>query len=492
MVKESSKRLGLAGCCLIACFGCSLETDGTFSVSDSVESDAVTPKTESGAVNLLAGEQVGATDAGAAPWVADELSEESEQSQPKVELRERTTANRLGTVFSEPSLRWKLAPEFTEIELPELTNPYAIWGATGRDDSGNLYLGVSCAGEWKDSAALCRIAPGFDQAVSLGDSVSQMRRLGIANESTMQMKIHSKPVQADDGYIYFASMDEYGETEDGSRLPFYGSNLWRISAESLAARDASTTHWEHLLALPEGIVATGCTGRFVYALGYYQHSLYQFDTKTFGVRKIQVGSSGGHISRNFLVDLQEHVYVPRVVLRGAGDYVIQLIELDTELKEVASHPLADYGATSGFDSHGIVGFAFLRNGDCIFTTAKGALYHLKPSPDSPSTLERLGWFHPDGESYPAVLSSPDGKSIVCGLVSREGEYDWVVYDLEQWRGEVVDLSPSAQKLLQRPGTLAYGSNTRDDEGDAVVVGWYKGESVRGHLPYAARITWPQL
>lgn len=487
VLKETAKRWVSAGCLLIACVGCSIETDGTFSVSDSVEPETVTTTSDSGAVNLLSGEQNGSPGG-----VSNDVSDQVKPSPPVPAPRERTLANRLGTVFSEPSLRWKLAPEFKEIELPALTNPYAIWGATGRDDNGNLYLGVSCAGEWKDSAALCRITPGSDQAVSLGDSVSQMRRLGIANESTMQMKIHSKPVQADDGYMYFASMDEYGETENGSRLPFYGSNLWRVSAEALSVGNAPSTDWEHLLALPEGIVATGCTGRYVYALGYYQHSLYQFDTKTFGVRKIQVGSAGGHISRNFLVDLQEHVYVPRVVLRGVGDYVVQLIELDTELKEVASHPLSDYGATSDFDSHGIVGFAFLRSGECIFTTAKGALYRLTPNLDSPSNLERLGWFHPDGESYPAVLASPDGESVVCGLASREGAYDWVVYDLEQWRGEVVDLSPSAQQLLQRGGTLAYGSNTRDDNGDAVVVGWYKGDSVYGYLPYAARVTWPEL
>ena len=72
----------------------------------------------------------------------------------------------------------------------------------------------------------------------------------------MQMKIHSKPVQANDGFLYFASMDEYGEKEDGTRLPFYGSNLWRIRA-NVSKNIIAETEWEHLLALPEGIIATG-------------------------------------------------------------------------------------------------------------------------------------------------------------------------------------------------------------------------------------------
>ena len=459
--------------------GCSFETDGTFSSGSGEDGASVTETSDPTGVGLLLGDRVTAVESSA------QVTSESRDSDDLPVSKERTVENRLGTVFSEPSLRWRLAPELIEIDLPEITNPYAIWGATGRDDFGNLYLGVSCRGNWEDSAALCRVEQGQSQASFLGDAVSNLRRLEIAHDSTMQMKIHSKPVQADDGYLYFASMDEYGETENGSRLPFYGSNLWRVRAGNVR----STQQWEHLLAVPEGIVATGCTGRYVYALGYYQHELYQFDTQTRGVKKVQVGSAGGHISRNFLVDLKEHVYVPRVVLRGAGDYIVQLIEMDTDLREVASHALEDYGATSDFDSHGIVGFAFLKSGECIFTTAKGALYRLKPGDDAPSTLERLGWFHPDGESYPSVLCSPDGESLICGLVSHK---EWVVYDLEQWRGEVVPLSPTAKRLLERNATLAYGSNTRDDQGDAVLVGWYQKEGASEFLPYAARIHWPNL
>ena len=57
--------------------------------------------------------------------------------------RQRSIQDRLGTLFEAPSSHWKLAPEFIEIQLPELVNPYAIWGATGRDDLGNFFLGVS-------------------------------------------------------------------------------------------------------------------------------------------------------------------------------------------------------------------------------------------------------------------------------------------------------------------------------------------------------------
>lgn len=467
--------------------GCAPNADGTFSSGHS--NSTTTGATESDAVGiqLLTGEQASVVGSATNPLTTSGFSDRLELPSQ----RERTIENRLGTKFHDSSIRWQQSPKFTEISIPEISNRYAIWGATGRDDFGNLYLGVSCRGDWKDSASLCRISVGELNATEIGDAVTNLRRLEMASDATMQMKIHSKPVQADDGYLYFASMDEYGETEDGTRLPFYGSNLWRIPV-GVAGADPSEGEWEHLLALPEGVVATACTGRYVYALGYYQHTLYQFDTENSGVRKIQVGSSGGHVSRNFLVDLQEHVYVPRVVLRGTGDYVVQLIEFDTDLREIASHPIDDYGATSGFDSHGIVGFAFLKTGDCIFTTAKGAMYHLKPAVDAASNLERLGWFHPSGESYPSVLCSPDGESIICGLTQLQGGFEWVVYNLDQWRGEVLPLSPSAKGLLQRKAVLAYGSNTRDQDGDAIVAGWYQDENSGKHLPYAARIQWPSL
>ena len=469
----------------LSAVGCSSKTDATFSALDLSGGSETNHPSDTQGVNLLRGSSK----------IQLDKTGVSSQNEPVVDgvmrptPRQRSIQDRLGTLFEAPSSHWKLAPEFIEIQLPELVNPYAIWGATGRDDLGNFFLGVSCAGDWKDSATLCVVQPGENQAVSLGDSVANLRRLDLATASTMQMKIHSKPVQANDGFLYFASMDEYGEKEDGTRLPFYGSNLWRIRA-NVSKNIIAETEWEHLLALPEGIIATGCTGRYVYALGYYQHALYQFDTQDFGVRKVEVGSVGGHISRNLLVDLNEHVYVPRVVKGGADRYIAQLVEFDTQMVQVAAHPLEHYGATPDFSSHGIVGFAFLQNGDCIFTTHQGALYHLRPRADSASSLDSLGWFHPEGVSYAPCLYTPDGQSLVCGLANREGVFQWVVYEFANGVGEVISLSESALAILQRQGTLAYGTHTRDHQGDGMIVGWYQEEKSDEHLPYAVRVHWP--
>ncbi len=458
---------------LATCMGCLDETDGTFSAKVNNSDQQVVVNSDPSSLGLLSEGEI------LTPIAVEQFTAQSV----------RSSEQRLGTVFEDSSIRWKLAPEITEIQLPEVDFEHAIWGATGRDDYGNVYFGISCFGD-EASAALCRLSPGRESATFAGDTLANLRRLRIASESMTQMKIHTKPVQGDDGYVYFASMDEQGETEDGSRLPIYGSNLWRVPVSANQTSE-TVSQWEHLLAIPEAIIATGCTGRYVYALGYYQHILYQYDTETAAVQKIQVGSSGGHISRNLIVDLEEHAYVPRVILRGEGNYIVQLIEYDDQMKEVASHPIDDYGATSDFSSHGITGFAFLKNGDCLFTTSKGALYRLRTNGEKPSSVERLGWFHPKGESYASFLCSPDGELTLCGIATCEGETHWVVYDLEQWRGEVIALKASAQNILGRDRVLFYGSNTRDDDGSAFVTGWhYLSESNR-YLPYAAHVRWPE-
>lgn len=404
---------------------------------------------------------------------------------------ERSFPQRLGTVFSEPSPRWSLAPDLVPIVLPEVPLENSIWGATGRDDAGNIYLGISCDGPGVPSATLCRLLPQSSQAESMGDAVSNLRRLGRAAETISQMKIHSKPVQANDGLVYFASMDEQGEKSDGSQLSVFGSHLWRIDPDS--ASDPVVSHeWEHLFAAPEALIATGCTGRYVYALGYFQHVVFQYDTETGVTKQATVGSVGGHISRNFLVDLNEHVYVPRVSLTNQEEFEVALVELDSELQEVVSHPLKGYGASKDFDSHGIVGFATLENGDIVFTTAKGAFYRLTPHAAEPSSLERLGWIHPDGESYPAFLCCPDGRRTVCAISQRPRtqSYQWLIHDLDAGETQVVELASESAAWLERPNALVYGSNTRDDQGDAFAVGWFLEKESGGLRPHALRVRWP--
>ena len=389
---------------------------------------------------------------------------------------------RLGARFAEGPDRWSKAPVLTPIPVPEILGANAIWGATGRDDDGNVYFGVSCSGGDQPSAVLCVLRPSADAAESLGDAVSNLRRLGLADRDTSQMKIHGKPVQADDGYVYFASMDERGEKDDGSALPTHGSHLWRIPAGG--------GRWQHLVAVPEALIATACTGRRVFALGYFGHVLYRYDTVSGGLERTEIGSVGGHISRNFLVDLQGHAYVPRVFPGDDGENLAaELVELGDDFREVTVHRLDDYGATPDSQSHGIVGWVALKDGTLVFTTAKGALYRLTPNPDGPSNLERLGWLHPEGQSYTAFLACPDGERFLCGLGQRPKgrSYEYLLYDLAERQGGTLVLDDSSRELLARPSTLVYGSQTLDDRSNAFVVGWL--QEPEGLRPYILRVDW---
>ena len=381
----------------------------------------------------------------AIPETLPELQASPEPRPVEVEPPPRSAELRLGTRFATPSSRFRQAPTLTSITLPTVRLANAIWGATGRDDHGNLYLGISSGGPGRKLGALCRIAPGAQTAVYLGDAVASLDAM-TAEPDSQQAKIHGKPVQADDGLLYFASMDEEGEKEDGSALPVWGSHLWRLDPT------ANNPTWEHLHAVPEALIATGCSGRYVYALGYFQHVIYQFDTKTGSLRRKAVGSTGGHVSRNFLVDVHEHIYVPRVDQSSKDEFTVTLVELNTQLEEVTSHPLPDYGATARSNSHGIVGFAALRTGEFIFTTAKGALYHLQPQDGAASELERLGWIHPQGQSYTAFMACPDGQSVIGAIARPAGkkEYQWVVYDVASKATTILPLEPQSAALLKRP------------------------------------------
>ena len=140
-----------------------------------------------------------------------------------------------------------------------------------------------------------------------------------------------------------------------------------------------------MFAAPEGLVALNATGRWVYALGYWNNVLYQYDTLTAKVQKQVVGSACGHVSRNFVVDLHGHVYVPRLEPLSAGPdtscrpeaYHAVLVELNTRLQEVSTQPLDGYlsGEAPAAD-HGIIAFAKMADGTIAFTTHSGHLYHV--------------------------------------------------------------------------------------------------------------------
>jgi|GEM_PF-7090822 len=210
------------------------------------------------------------------------------------------------------------------------------------------------------------------------------------------MKIHTKIVPMADGRLYFASVDEAGEDAATMRLPMFGSHLWRI--------DPETREWEHLLSVPEGLIALNGAGHSVFALGLFRHVLYRFDIADGTVARLEVGADGGHISRNFVVDPRGHAFVPRVVRSEAdGPPRVTLVELDPQLAELGETESTDYHTTDMFSEHGITSYALTRSGTLYFNTSLGALYEIAATESGPSRVTRVGWFHPLGTCYAPSL-----------------------------------------------------------------------------------------
>lgn len=384
---------------------------------------------------------------------------------PESSRRERSAADRMATRFTPWPTDVSLPPRIVEIPLPDFPGANAVWGATGRDDRGHIWLGVSAAGVPQPSAHLLEYLPHLDEIADRGNVLKALRQVRPLKANESQMKIHSKVYPADDGYLYFASMDEAGEKSDGTVYPTWGGHLWRMKPFA--------SEWEHLAATKEALIAVGGSGRWVYALGYFQHMLYQFDTETETIQKVRVGSAGGHISRNFLVDLNGHAYVPRVrrPTAKAGkpeELLAELIEWNENLQELQAVPLPDYEPSADFDSHGIVGWTFLANGDLLFTTSTGGLWRIQPA-EPAAKIARLGSFHPEGRSYPSCLFTLNGTRYACGIarLSSRNSY-WVVYDLEKNTSIATELNQ--EPFQSRRKLLLYGSNTRDEKGNGYVAG----------------------
>ncbi len=360
---------------------------------------------------------------------------------PKAASPKRSTRDQMATRFFPPPADVFQPPRIVEIPLPEFPGRDAIWGATGRDDRGHIWFGVAAGGVPQPSAHLFEYMPDLDEVFDRGGVLNRLEKVRplAANES--QMKIHSKIYPADDGYLYFASMDESGEKGDGSAYPTWGGHLWRMKPFA--------SDWEHLLKTKEALIAVGGGGRWVYALGYFGHVLYQFDTRTETIQSMRVGSVGGHISRNFLVDLNGHAYVPRVrrqpTVENPKALAAELVEWDEGLHEVQAVPLPDYEATPDFESHGIVGWTFLAGGDLLFTTSTGGLWRIHPAEDQ-ADITHLGWFHPQGRSYPAALYTFAGTDYACGIARLpKGGNQWVVYDLNRGASRAEDLNQGTYK-----------------------------------------------
>ena len=290
-----------------------------------------------------------------------------------------------------------------------------------------------------------------------------------------QNKLHSKFYQADDGYLYFSSFDEGGEAKGIN--PKWGGNLWRKKAQD--------KNWQHLLATEEALVAVNTNGRFVYALGYWDHVLYQYDIQTSEINRVVVGSVGEHVTRNFLVDELGHAYVPQLKENDFNEIEVSLIEYDTQLKQIARYPMPSYQDDNINEHHGIVGYTSMKNGDIFFTTSEGGLFQIKPFVQGNSKLNYKGMMHPDGNAYIASLFTFAGQELIVGVGKHLGssKFEWIMYDLGS--GLAVNFPLNTQDYQ---GLLLYGSLTKSNQGNFFVVGWVRTSSEAGYRPILLEVS----
>ena len=390
-------------------------------------------------------------------------------------------------------LRFLRAPKMRSLEFPLAPGMNAIWGATGRDHLGRVYLGVSAWDGGDDpSASLWRYDSGVDSFELLGDVNQKLGELGIRRKNPFpetQIKIHSKIVQASDGRMYFSSQDEHQEKEDGSSNALFGGRLFSL--------DPVTDQWECVHKTPEGLIAVAGRGRYVVTQGYFGHTLYQYDTQTKAIRRVALGTYKGHVSRNIFMDRRGHVYGIRAGLAndqqvegvykvGQDRVRVSLVELSTEFEQVHEWPLSDYSPSWSTDSHGITGYCEFNNGNIVFVTHTGALWQISLASGS-AELERLGWIAPHGSAYCASLFAPYGDRYVGGVVSAKEGYQWALFDVLTKRSVILKLDPATRKLLETPKLLIYGCETLDERGCGYLVGWKA--IPRGVGPHVIEVRW---
>jgi hypothetical protein len=387
-----------------------------------------------------------------------------------------------------------IGPQVIRLSLPSFEGAHAIWGSTGQSADGHLWFGVTAEGTPEPSARLFEYDPVADHFVARGDVVGQLSAAGVLRPGEHQAKIHSRIVQGPDNYLYFASMDEEGEHEDGSQLPRWGGHLWRMNLGSYK--------WEHLLATPEALIAVGAGDRYVYALGYFGHVLFQFDTMTRAVRRIPVGSVGGHVSRNFIVDYRGHAFVPRIRVESETlerrTARVSIVELGPNLEEVKETPLEPehYFQGTPTATHGITGLQEMADGSWYFSTHVGFLYRIQPparsSPidQSAATVSRVSWLHPNGPSYVASLFTSDGTNSILALSHNifgegaTGRFQWLTLDLKNGVARVAPFAADSIDESVVSQMLLYGSSTRDSQGNHYVV----GVMPKGTAPIVLRVT----
>jgi hypothetical protein len=353
---------------------------------------------------------------------------------------------------------------------PDYGGAYAIWGSTGTDRQGHIWFGMTSNDPVSGSAHLYEYDPATDTFTDRGNVVAELTRLGLWRPGERQMKIHSRIIEAPDGYQYFASMDESGEADDGSQLPTWGGHLWRRSP---------TGTWEHLAATPEALIAVAVGGPYVYAEGYFNQVLYQFDTRTQRMRSVTVGAVGGHVSRNIFADDRGHAFVSRATRVGDSPPQAFLVEYDAELQEIAAQPLPDYFDRGPDDSHGIVAIHPDGQGGWFFATSQGRLFHEEPEATGPSQLTNLGWYSPSGPRYVASMFFDPQRRVLYGVAMPSGNgtdhFEWITRPLDS-AGTSAVLTYGAEPIFPH-GAVLYGSIARDADGHSYVVGMMNSKPV---------------
>ena len=368
------------------------------------------------------------------------------------------------------------SPKVTVVPPPDFWGAYAIWGATGADSRGHIWIGITSNDDGPDrSAHLYDLDPVTGTFVDKGAVVAELARLKARRPREVQMKIHSKIVVGADGLLYFASMDEEGEVADGSVYPTWGGHLWRLSR---------TGAWQHLRTTREALIAVAAGGPYVYALGYFNHVLYQYHTTTGAMKSVAVGSTGGHVSRNFVADARGHAFVPRITRARTGSPAAALVEYDADLKELGATPLPEYFEGENDDSHGIVAVCPGANSSWLIATGKGRLYQIVPQASGPSTVTDLGWFHPAGSRYTPSLFRDEATGTIYGIAyasSSGGKtFDWITRTADG-KSSVAPLPYGNRRELPDEGVL-YGSMTKDAQGRFYVVG------TMNHKPVILQVT----
>lgn len=355
------------------------------------------------------------------------------------------------------------SPHVTVLTPPDYWGAYAIWGATGSDDAGHVWLAITSNDDrGSGSAHLYDVNPATNTLTDAGNVIDELERLRLRKPGEVQMKIHSHIVRAADGLVYFASMDESGEKDDGSRLPTWGGHLWRRGR---------TGAWQHLAATREALIAVAAGGPYVYSVGYFNQVLYQFDTRTGRLRSVPVGAVAGHVSRNFFADDRGHAFVPRVVGSGAGPFTASLVEFDASLTEIGSRPLPEYFEAGPADSHGMVAVSPDGQGGWFFSTGRGRLYHETPAATGPATVTDMGWMHPAGPHYVASMFRDAATGTIYGVSYPNHDGSQVFEWLSRSPDGRTTVAPFPYGAAPFPhGAVLYGSMTRDANGRFYVVG----------------------